>query len=54
MNKIERAIYEAKLELQELERENYGLIAKLKMKREQIESLEAIAQDKSIPHGGDK
>jgi|688.fasta_scaffold2436325_2 hypothetical protein len=54
MNKIETAIYEAKLELKELERENYGLIAKLQMKREQIESLEAIARDKSIPYGGDK
>ena len=46
--------YEAKLELKELERENYGLIAKLQMKRQQIETLEAIERDKSIPYGSEK
>ena len=53
MNKIERAIYDAELELLNLERQNISLIAKIKMNRDHIETLKVIQNDKSIPFGGE-
>ena len=49
MNKIERAIYDCKLYIEELEREKLIVSAELNTYRKQLGLLEAIKNDKSIP-----
>ena len=50
MNKIERAIYDTKLHIEKLEEDGMVLAAKLNAYKKQLETLEAINGDKSIPH----
>ncbi len=50
MNKIERAIYDAKLHIGNLEREMLILNSKLKAYTEQLYALEAIRDNKQIKH----
>jgi hypothetical protein len=50
MNKIERAIYDTKLHIQKLEEDRMILAAKIDAYKKQLETLEAIDGDKSIPH----
>ena len=50
MNKIERAIYDTKLHIANLERENLIIESKLKAYKDQLLVLENIADDKSIPY----
>lgn len=50
MNKIERAIYDTKLHIQKLEEDRRILAAKIDAYKKQLETLEAIDGDKSIPH----
>ncbi len=50
MNKIERAIYDTKLHIEKLEEDGMVLAAKLNAYKKQLETLEAIDGDKSIPH----
>jgi len=50
MNKIERAIYDTKLHIEKLEQDRMVLVAKIDAYKKQLETLEAIDGDKSIPH----
>jgi hypothetical protein len=50
MNKIERAIYDTKLRLEDLKRRRMLLIAEINSFEEHLETLETINRNKSIPH----
>ena len=50
MNKIEKAIYDTKLHIEKLEQDRMVLVAKIDAYKKQLETLEAIDGDKSIPH----
>jgi len=50
MNKIERAIYDTKLHIEKLEQDRMVLVAKIDAYKKQLETLEAIDGDKTIPH----
>jgi len=50
MNKIERAIYDTKLHIERLEEDRMVLAAKIDAYKKQLETLEAIDGDKTIPH----
>lgn len=50
MNKIERAIYDTKLHIEDLEREYLVLTSKIEAYKDQLLALECIADDKSIPY----
>ncbi len=50
MNKIERAIYDCKLHINALERDMLILSTELKTFKKQLDALESIEYDKSIPH----
>jgi hypothetical protein len=50
MNKIERAIYDCKLHINTLERDVLVLSTELKAYKKQLDALESIEYDKSIPH----
>jgi hypothetical protein len=50
MNKIERAIYDTKLHIERLEQDQMVLAAKIDAYKKQLETLEAIDDDKTIPH----
>jgi len=50
MNKIERAIYDTKLHIEKLEQDRMVLAAKIDAYKKQLETLEAIDGDKTIPH----
>ncbi len=50
MNKIERAIYDCNLEIAKLERERLTVTAELYTLNKQLQTLESIKNDKSIPH----
>jgi hypothetical protein len=50
MNKIERAIYDAKLHINNLEREILILNSKLIAYKEQLDTLEIIQDNKQIKH----
>jgi len=50
MNKIEKAIYDTKLHIERLEEDRMILAAKIDAYKKQLETLEAIDGDKSIPH----
>ena len=51
MNKIERAIYDVKLHIAKLEQERMILLAKIEAYIDQLDALEKIQRDKSVPHG---
>ena len=50
MNKIERAIYDTKLHIEKLEEDQMILAAKIDAYKKQLETLEAIDGDRSVPH----
>jgi hypothetical protein len=50
MNKIERAIYDTKLQISNLEREILILNSKLNAYKDQLETLEVIQNNKHIKH----
>lgn len=50
MNKIERAIYDAKNRLAKLEIDRLLIIKEIDIMTNQLYSLEGIERDKSIPH----
>ena len=50
MNKIQRAIYNAKSKLEELKRQMIELTADINAYEDHIEALERIERDNSIPH----
>ena len=50
MNKIERAIYDVKLHIQDKERQVLIANSELKVLKQQLDTLEKINDDKSIPH----
>jgi hypothetical protein len=50
MNKIERAIYDTKLHIEKLEQDRMVLVAKIDAYKKQLETLEAIDGDRSVPH----
>lgn len=50
MNKIERAIYDTKLHINHLENDRMILNAELNAYKKQLNALEAIKDNKSIPH----
>ena len=50
MNKIEKAIYDTKLHIQKLEEDRMVLAAKIDAYKKQLETLEAIDGDRSVPH----
>ena len=50
MNKIERAIYDVKMYIKEAERQLLIKTTELKSLKEQLNTLEVIESDKSIPH----
>ena len=50
MNKIERAIYDTKLRLEDLKRQRMILIAEINAYQEHLETLEVIEKNKSIPY----
>lgn len=50
MNKIEKAIYDTKLRIKKKEDDRIILIAEINLLREQLETLEIIERDKSIPY----
>ena len=50
MNKIEKAIYDVKLHIREKERQLLICQTELKSLKEQLDTLEVIQKDKSIPH----
>ena len=50
MNKIERAIYDTKLHIEKLEQDRMVLAAKIDAYKKQLETLEAIDGDRSVPH----
>lgn len=51
MNKIERAIYDTKLHINKLQQDSMVLKAKLEAYIDQLDALEKIQRDKSVPHG---
>jgi hypothetical protein len=53
MNKIERAIYDTKLHLNNLKQDKIILQAEISAFQKQLESLESIERNKSIPHQED-
>jgi hypothetical protein len=54
MNKIERAIYDAKLHIKNLERENLIIESKIKAFKDMLVTLENIEGCKDIPHLSNK
>jgi hypothetical protein len=50
MNKIERAIYDCNLHIKNLEQDRIILTAELSAFKKQLSALEAIRDNKSIPH----
>lgn len=50
MNKIERAIYDCNLHIKSLEQDRIILMAELNAFKKQLAALEAIKDNKSIPH----
>ena len=50
MNKIERAIADCKQHIKHLENEKTLIYAELNAYRKQLDNLEAIERNKSIPH----
>lgn len=50
MNKIERAIYDTKLRISKKEQDRIILLAELNTLKEQLETLEIIERDKSVPY----
>ena len=50
MNKIEKAIYDTKLHIEKLEQDRMVLVAKIDAYKKQLETLEAIDGDRSVPH----
>lgn len=50
MNKIEKAIYDTKLRISRKEQDRIILLAELNILKEQLETLEIIERDKSVPH----
>lgn len=50
MNKIERAIYDIKLHIESLRKDRMILIAEINAYEKQLEVLESIERNKSIPH----
>jgi hypothetical protein len=50
MNKIERAIYDVKLFIKEKERQLLICQTEIKSLRDQLNTLEDIQEDKSIPY----
>jgi len=50
MNKIERAIYDIKLHIENLRKDRMILIAEINAYEKQLEVLESIERNKSIPH----
>lgn len=50
MNKIERAIKDTTTELKRLRNNKLCIDSKIEALEEQLESLESIERDKSIPH----
>lgn len=50
MNKIERAIYDTKLHLDNLKQSRMIIIAEIQAYEKQLDALEAINNNKSIPH----
>jgi hypothetical protein len=50
MNKIERAIYDCNLHIKSLEQDRIILTAELSAFKKQLSALEAIRDNKSIPH----
>jgi hypothetical protein len=50
MNKIEKAIYDTKLHIEKLEQDRMVLAAKIDAYKKQLETLEAIDGDRSVPH----
>lgn len=50
MNKIERAIYDVKLQINDKERQVLICQTELKSLREQLETLEVIQDNESIPN----
>jgi hypothetical protein len=50
MNKIERAIYDVKLHIKEKERQLLICQTELKSLKSQLDTLESIQDDKSIPY----
>ena len=50
MNKMERAIYDVKLHINDKERQVLIADSELKVLKKQLDTLEKINDDKSIPH----
>jgi len=50
MNKIEKAIYDVKLHIKEKERQLLICQTELKSLKDQLDTLEVIQNDESIPH----
>lgn len=50
MNKIERAIYDAEVYLNEAERKSMLLLREIEVRKAGLESLRAIRDAKDIPH----
>ena len=50
MNKIQRAIRDVKMEVKRMQNEKVNIEAKLEAYLEQLDSLESIDNDNSIPH----
>ena len=50
MNKIERAIYDLKLHIKNLEADRMIIVAELNAFKKQLDALESIERNKSIPH----
>ena len=50
MNKIERAIYDTKLHLDNLKQDRMIIIAEIQAYEKQLDALNAINNNKSIPH----
>jgi hypothetical protein len=54
MNKIERAIHDCKIHINALERDMLVISTELKVFKKQLDTLESIEYDKSIPHFEEK
>jgi len=50
MNKIERAIYDTKLHLDNLKQDRMIIMAEIQAYEKQLDTLNAINNNKSIPH----
>jgi len=50
MNKIEKAIYDTKLRLEDLKRQRMILIAEINAYNDHLQTLESIEKNKSIPN----